>query len=717
MSAVRSLLAAVLLAAAATATAAPKVVVLGFDGADAELTRKLMDEGRLPHLAKLAGEGAFRPLLPTNPPQTPVSWSTFATGLNPGRTEIFDFLKRRAGTYLPEYCAYQEGGRRPFLFGSRNGLVFGALGASVGLVPLLFALVVPRRRRALALGGLALAALAGGGAYAFATTLLPESAPSPVNNRKGETFWEAASKAGLRTRVLRVPLTFPADRLKGLTMLSGLGVPDMRGTNGQPTLYTTRAGAKPGQFAVKVVRFDASPGVPVETTVEGPRNLLFPPKDPAAPNPRLTAPLVLTPRADGVLTVATSSRTEDVAPGAWTDWHVVTFRFNALIRTKGMVRFYNQSRAGEGGFHELVMSPVHFHPDTGETVGWCHPGDYGEHLMDEVGLFKTMGWASDTWTVADELAAEEQSLSDVQFTTDGFEKLLRAELADPELDLYVQVFEFTDRIQHVFWRLTDPGHPGYDAALAEKHAGVVERAYERMDRIVGEARALAPDAVFVILSDHGFASFRRGVNINRWLVDHGYMVLHEDPCVSGGSERNLEDLFGNQARIFAEVDWSRTRAYAMGLGNVYVNLAGREPKGIVRPGEEYEQLLQSLSAGLEALVDEATGERPVHRVYRRDQSYSGYDPEVVPDLRVANSRNYRVSWGTSLGGIPCDQVEDNDKPWGGDHCSLDPEVVKGILIVNRPVTSDAPTMADMAPSLLGLLGVPPLPDADGKAVF
>lgn len=702
---------------AATAPAAPRVVVLGFDGADAKLTRQLMDEGRLPNLARLEGDGGYWPLLPTNPPQTPVSWSTFATGLNPGRTEIFDFIKKKEDSYLPMLCAIDDRPRRDVLLGSRNPLLFGLVGASLALVPLLFALAVPGRRRILLLVSLATLALGAGAGTAF-SRLVPESVPAPRSNRKGVAFWQLAARAGLSPRILQVPVTFPADADEGLEMLSGLGVPDMRGLNGQPTLYTSRAGRSAGQFSVRVVQVASPARGPVQTTIEGPRNLLFPPADGLAP--RLSIPLGIEAVPGGRLRVRAGDRESVLAPGEWSDWHVLEFAFNALIKAKGMVRFYDQSSdaGAAAAFSEILMSPIHFHPKAGALLGFCHPEDYSAQLEDAVGLYKTMGWASDTWSVGDELAAEQQALEDIQFTTDGFERILKAELARPGTDLYVQVFAFTDRIQHVFWRLRDTEHPFHDPALAERYVAVIEQAYERMDRIVGEARALAPDAVFIVLSDHGFASFRRGVNLNRWLVNHGYMVLRDDPCAGGeGGSRSLDDLFERPQGIFAEVDWSRTRAYAMGLGNVYVNLAGREREGVVRPGGEYDDLLDSISAELEDLVDPGTGQRPVAKVHRRDEMYSGYDPEVVPDLRVANTDGYRVSWDTVLGGIPCAEIDLNLKPWGGDHCSLEPSLVKGILLCNRPLKTVDPVMADLAPTILSALGLPVPDGLDGKSLF
>lgn len=693
------------------ALAAPRVIVLGFDGADWNITREMMEKGELPNLQALAKEGGAWPLLPTNPPQTPVSWSTFATGLNPGRTEIFDFIKKRDRGYLPTLCAFDERPRRDFLFGERNRLILALAGAGLGLVPLLFALAVPSRRRALAVTGLVLL-VAGAGAGAAFASLLPTSVPAPRNNRKGETFWQVASRAGLSSRILQVPVTFPAEDMKDLEMLSGLGVPDVRGLNGQPTVYTTRKGAKAGQFSVKVVEVPEIVSSPVATTIEGPRNLLFPPPA-GAPDERIAIGMTLHAEG-GSVRIEAGDRTSVLAPGAWSDWHVFEFPFNRLLKAKGMARFYNQS--GDG-FHELVMSPIHFHPDAGGRVGFCHPDEYSHEIAERIGPYKTMGWASDTWTVGDELSTEQQALEDILFTTDGFEKLMEAELAR-DTDLYVQVFAFTDRLQHVFWRLRDEGHPFHDAEMAAKYADVIPDAYRRMDAIIGKARKLAPEATFLVCSDHGFASFRRGVNINRWLVDNGYMVLKRDPCAaSAGATRSLDDLFEKPQGVFSEVDWSKTRAFAMGLGNVYVNLAGREPEGIVRPGEEYDRLLDEISAGLEALVDPQSGLRTIAKVHRRDEMYSGYDPELVPDLRVANTDGYRVSWDTVLGGIPCEQVVDNDKPWSGDHCSVEPSLVKGILFSSVPLKKPEPDMADLAPTILEALGLEPPSGLDGVSLL
>jgi predicted AlkP superfamily phosphohydrolase/phosphomutase len=279
-------------------------------------------------------------------------------------------------------------------------------------------------------------------------------------------------------------------------------------------------------------------------------------------------------------------------------------------------------------------------------------------------------------------------------------------------ELMVQCFEFPDRVGHVFWRVMDPKHPAYDQRLADQWGGALLKAYQLMDSIVGDAMKAAEqhDAALIVLSDHGFASFRKAVNYNTWLVINGYLVVKSGVKVK---ERDLEMLFG-QGQFWENVDWSKSRAYAMGLGEVYINLKGREAQGIVSPGAEYDALKAELKQRLVQFTDPETGEHPVRRVLAREEVYRQFDPNTIPDLFVTNNDGYRVSWQTSLGGIPKDLLEPNKQVWSGDHCSVDPEIVKGIFFYNKKLATDrAPYIADVYPTVLGLLGVKPPYELDG----
>jgi predicted AlkP superfamily phosphohydrolase/phosphomutase len=268
-------------------------------------------------------------------------------------------------------------------------------------------------------------------------------------------------------------------------------------------------------------------------------------------------------------------------------------------------------------------------------------------------------------------------------------------------------------VAHVFWRFRDPGHPAYDASLAPRYGDAVEKSYETMDSIVGETMgALAPDDALIVLSDHGFATWRRSVNYNSWLVENGYLVL------TGGARRqNLEALF-SRGQFWEAVDWSKSRAYAMGLGDVYVNLKGREKNGIVEPGAAYETLREELIRRLTGLTDPKNGERAVSRVFKREDVYRRFNPRLIPDLIVTNRPGYRVSWQASLG-VPTENVfEDNRDVWSGDHCSLDPDLVRGVFFASKPFrAAQVPGIADVTASVRALIGAPAPPDAAGKSLW
>lgn len=725
------------LAAMPLFSAAPKVVVLGFDGADPVLVRAYMAAGDLPHLKLLSERGTFKDLRVTNPPQTPVSWGAFMTGLNPGRNHVFDFLVRDVKTYKPSFALMEEGSR-PFLLGSANRW---AIPAGVFLAVFLLAWggsrMAGRRGPVVLCAAMAVGLILAAGALETVKRYVPSRVPQPVNHLVGTPFWETAAAAGKRCLVFRVPDTFPAKPYPDGRLLAGLGVPDMRGRVGTPYLFTTDGALSAGsnEFSVDIVSLPSGAPQPVHTKIQGPFNKPFyeyvvqdassGETDPAVVEamkarteeklkaggvpPAIEVPLSLSwDAALGSCTYEVQGQRGTLKVGQWSEWVVMEFPFNRLLRLKGMARFYLLAVEPE---LRLYLSPIHFHPDN-HGVAISYPPDYAEKLLKRFGFYKTMGWAIDTWTISSGLSDETQFLTDMNQTVDAYERMMNSLLKDGDWDLYVQVYEFTDRAAHILWRYMDPEHPLYDAAKAPKFREAMRQAYIRMDTIVGEAQAaLPPDATLIVLSDHGFTSFRRAVNTNRWLIDHGYMAL-----TSATGTLTLEDLFDDNRLLFKNVDWSKTQAYALGLGNIYINLKGREAHGAVDPGPRYDALVAQLKRELPEMTDPDTGEKPVFAVYTRDELYKGYDPDLTPDLRVTNTPGYRVSWQTSLGGAPERLVETNDKAWSGDHCSLDPSFVPGVFFMNAAV-SGSPQMLDLAPTILAALDVKAPPELEGTSLL
>ncbi|HEX8411643.1 MAG TPA: alkaline phosphatase family protein [Thermoanaerobaculia bacterium] len=688
---------------AAAAHAQQKVIVLGFDGVDARYAEQWMNEGKLPNMARLRAQGTFRPLLPTTPAQTPVSWSTFSTGVDPGRTGIFDFLRRDPKTYMPVFAAFDET-TEPFLFGKRNAPFLAGIGFA--LFAVIAAILFLRRRRLGAAIALAFAVGLAAGLFFAVAKFLPETRPGVVNRRQGIPFWEAAAKSGKKATIVHVPVTFPATDFHEGHMLSGLGVPDISARVGKPFYFTSeldfqRSGSN--EFSIEVVQLEDNKGV-INTKIVGPPNKLF--NEP----PYISIPMTITVADDrNSIKIDVSGKSYSLKAGEWTGWVDFVFPFNPLIKVRGVSRFHLLSVQPE---IKLYLSPINFDPRSlppGFKVS--SPEDWAPQLAKEQGLFKTIGWQIDTWAISEGFATEKIFWDDMEWTVAQSRKLFGSFLKRDD-DLIVQCFEFPDRVGHVFWRAVDPKHPAYDARLAAEWGDALLKSYQLMDEIVGDAMRAAEqkNALLLVASDHGFASFRKSVHYNTWLVLNGYMSLKTGVEVK---DRNVEMLF-DQGQFWENVDWSKTRAYAMGLGEVYVNLKGRESQGVVEPGAEYDALKQELKTKLVAMVDPATNERPVRRVVTREEAYKKFDPNMIPDLFVMNNDGYRVSWQTSLGGVPKNVFEDNKNVWSGDHCSVDPEIVRGIFFTNRKLTTNrAPYIADVYPTVLGALGVKAPYEMDG----
>ncbi len=262
------------------------------------------------------------------------------------------------------------------------------------------------------------------------------------------------------------------------------------------------------------------------------------------------------------------------------------------------------------------------------------------------------------------------------------------------------VFDASDRIQHMFWRYIDPKHPA-PRENVEKFANVIPEMYQKMDALVGETVAeLGPNDLLMVLSDHGFSSFRRCINLNTWLYENGYLALKVD------KPQGLDYL--------QEVDWTRTKAFAIGLSGIYANKRGRERFGILTE-EQGETIKGEIIAKLEGLQDPIDGAVSIKRVYDTRKAYKGLYTSEAPDLIVGYNPGYRVSWDSITGTVEPQVFSDNLKAWSGDH-HIDPQEVPGILFVNRALRVDAPNIIDIAPTTLDLFGIKPPSYMEGRVV-
>jgi len=630
-----------------------QVVVLGFDGADPVLAKKWMDEGKLPNLARLASTGTFVPLGTTNPPESPVAWATFATGLNPGGTGIFDFLTRDPKTYLPELALVKS--KPPdFAFG-----------------------------------------------------LIPLGRPKLTNERSGIPFYETVANAGYKTTILRAPLEFPPSPVPGGKLWSGLSVPDARATWGTFFYFSTDLtpwDTGDSEFGGKLVRLELN-GDTAKSSIDGP-------VDPTSKTyRRIAVPVQFTVApVQNSVTVNLGGRTETIAERHWSSWFRVAFPITRFLSIHTICRFYVLETYPD---LRLYMSPLNFDPSA-PPVPISYPQDYTAQLEKQFGPFKTIGWWHDTWALNEEKIGEGVFLNDMFQTMGKLQQITLAELKQDPPSLMVSISTSTDSVSHMFFRLIDPEHPRYDPELAKKYGDAILWTYERMDQMVGKVLTeMKPGATLIIVSDHGFHTWRKGFNTNTWLVENGYMAL-KNPGANKKS-LNLADLFG-RGSFFPNVDWGHTKAYALGLGQIYVNLKGREKDGIVEPGAEEHQLLEDIRQKLLAYQDPDTHQPVLEHVYLGTEIFHGPRMAEAPDLQLNFRPGYRTSWQTALGAIPDGIVVANMKKWSGDHCASDPSDTPGIFFSNRKLLTSNPSIMDIAPTVLNLLHVRPSAKLDGKVL-
>ncbi|MBL8291324.1 MAG: alkaline phosphatase family protein, partial [Bryobacterales bacterium] len=323
-----------------------------------------------------------------------------------------------------------------------------------------------------------------------------------------------------------------------------------------------------------------------------------------------------------------------------------------------------------------------------------HPPFYSAYLAKLLGAYSTLGMAEDTWALNEGVIDEEAFLDQSYQIMAEREAMFRNALEKTPRGVVACVFDTSDRLQHMFFRHLDGNG---------RYARTIEDLYRRMDDLAGLAASHADSgSLLFVLSDHGFCSFRRGVNLNTWLKENGYLALKDGAAESGP--------------YFQGVDWSQTRAYTLGLAGLYLNLKGREAGGIVEPGAEAETLRRELIAKLTGLRDEEQNTECIRSVYSSEAIYKGPYLREAPDLVVGYSDGYRTSWDAAIGKASARVIEDNGKAWSGDH-AVDPLLVPGVLFCNRRIDSADPGIEDLAPTALSLFGLVPPAWMDGKSLF
>jgi predicted AlkP superfamily phosphohydrolase/phosphomutase len=615
-----------------------RLVIVGLDGQDPALTDRFMKQGLLPNFKKLAEAGCYRRLRTTFPSVSPVAWSSFSTGTQPGRHNIFDFLDRDRRTYMPVLSS-----------------------AYLGRIERFFRL----------------------GRYR-----IPRGRPELRLLRKSKPFWVVLGEHRIWSTILRVPVTFPPDRFYGAE-LSAMSVPDLLGTQGTFLLFTTRPARerfKEGGIRVPVTVESNR----IDTTVQGPENPF------AADGRPLEVPLrIALDRTRQQVQVDTGGTRVALTPGRLSDWVTLRFRAAPLIAVSGITRLL----VIEMDDHfSLYMSPINIDPEK-PAMPVSHPLYYSMYMAKRIGPYATLGLAEDTWALNEGVTDEGTFLQQTYDIDRERQDMFFAALSKLRKGALVCVFDATDRIQHMFWRYLDAAHPARSAEPS-RHQDAIADLYRHNDALVGRVmQHMDARDVLMVVSDHGFNSFRRGVNLNGWLHREGYLVLKP------GSDGRAEWL--------RDVDWSTTRAYCIGLTGMFLNIKGREAQGVVEPGADVGALKAEIMARLNGLRDAEKDAVAIREAFDTATLYTGPYVDNAPDLLIGYNRGYRASWDGATGIVAGPVFDDNTKAWSGDHC-IDPRLVPGVFFCNRSIETLEPALIDIAPTALRLFGIEPPAYMDGR---
>jgi len=617
-----------------------RVIVIGFDGMDYNQFKKFQKEGKeFPNFEKLEKEGTFSPLLSTEPPISPVAWSSFSTGVNPGKHNIFDFLATDRNTYMPKMSGSD---------------------------------IIPPKR-----------------SLNFGKYSIPISKAKIELLRKSKSFWKIVSSKGIFSSVLRIPYSFPPEKFYGL-MLSGLGTPDLRGTQGSFSFYSEQKddteSVSEGVFQTLSKVDDSN----FKSTITGPGNPFLKKQE--------TLKQDFTLHIDkNKKTAKINFGTEDILleQGKISKWHHIYFKAG-FIKITGIVQFYLEDTSPV----KLYVSPINIDPNS-PSMPISHPKIFSVFLSKLLGPYATLGMAEDTWALNERVLSEEGFLQQVYAYQEERERIFFDTFKKYKNGLIVQVFESTDRIQHMFWRyFKDSGSPA-DTPSKEPHiVNAIYDVYKKMDDFLGKLfLKMGKDDLLMIVSDHGFNKVNRDFHLNSWLHREGYLVLKE-----GKKESD---------KFYKDVDWSKSRAYGQGLHGIYINMAGREKQGIVKSGKESEVLKSEIVEKLKKLIDPDTKKLVAKGVYKREELYKGPYTKNAADIIIGYNLGYRVSPESAVNYVNDTICSDNTRMWSGDH-SFSRVFIPGIFFSNRKIEAEKPSIMDISPTILSAFGINKPAFIDGK---
>lgn len=608
---------------------------------------------------------------------------------------------------------------------------------------------------------------------------LPSKYPFAESEMQGKRFWNVLGDAGKTFAGLQVPAAYPCETHPNARLLAGLFTPDIGGSIGSWYIYTndewamndesTGSGGTvfklyeepdgsyksflrgPTDFIAQFGYEDRERALAEQLEAEGlsdekrkslkqqQSKLKSDKRSWSSYDKKKKADFLIRPDYDARTAVLTiDGQQQEVREGDYSEWFKVSFALSRAFPFDAVARIYlEECFIDENGEKRLRMfvPPLSISPENPPPhMPISAPPDYASELAAAIGLYDTVGWACYTNALKDSETSEEAFLKGLEHVMDWRTRLFMHELGKDDWDVLFHMEGATDRAAHMLYEFLDPEHPHHDDKdrdgnlMREKEVSAYGRSfklkdairetYKEMDRIVGDtlakidSGALGSDVRLMIISDHGFEPYRYGVDLNVWLNRMGYLARSGEGDKIG-AEGGLKN--GETGEMFRYVDWSRTKAYSMGLGKIYINLAGREPKGIVKP-EEYDALKKEIIERLEAFVDPIDGHgkrRVVLRAYDAFEVYDGPEENITDfgDIILGFNSGYRVAGTCTMGGFGGDVYDTfgigvNDDPWSGDHCGVELSLVEGIFYSNFKVKEGfQPDLLNIAPTVLDMLGV------------
>ncbi len=562
-----------------------RTIIIGLDAFDPRYYEKLYEQGKVPNLAKLAGRGGYANLSISNPPQSEVSWTSIATGLNPGGHGIFDFVHRDPSTYSPFVS----------LLPTQKGL------AGVGFTP-------------------------------------PHTAT---------TFFEHAVRRGYPATSLWWPATFPARPDLPVSTIPGLGTPDIHGKLGVGTLFANDEGILPLGSKTAFEKLSRSHDGKYSAEIKGPARKKGDRSESA------TLGIQLESLDEKTAKLSLGSQVIELILNQWSPIVELTFNVGFLFKVHAITRVILTRTQPDP---VLYFLPIQIHP-LKSIWRYGTPQDFVRKTWKISGPFLSLGWPQDT------TGLEEGCIDDLKFLElcdsifTAREAALVQHLADYNEGVIACVFDSLDRIQHMFWR---------------DRPDIIDAWYMKLDAMVGRIlqtveNRMPSDTHVLVLSDHGFTRFDHKVHLNRWLLEQGYLVK--------------KDGAGNSS--LTNIDWNKSRAYALGLNSIYLNLQGREGQGIV-PLEQIENTVNEIKSKLSTWIG-PDHQLVVNHCYTRGEAFEGSLTQYGPDILVGYSAGYRASQQTGLGSWEENALEPNRDHWGADHC-IDPQLVPGVIFSSQSLT-------------------------------